>query len=156
MTDKIVTHADLPVIDTLASLRPSMFRDEDAYQAVSEFLARARAAAEADAPPLPEGWVLLNTTKGRRALWHEDGDLYEHDMLGGGVWIKVAEVDRNRLTPLRPTVTEADVEKGAEAAAVESTAVASGVWGALPEGTQDLWRATARAAFTAAGVEVKS
>src|SRR5699024_9219915 len=73
-------------------------------------LDRLIAAAEADAPPLPEGWVLLDTTKGRRALWHEDGDLYEHDMLGGGVWAKVAEVDRRLLTPLRPTVTEADVE----------------------------------------------
>ena len=147
MTDKIVTHADLPVIDTLASLRPSMFRDEDAYQAVSEFLARARAAAEADAPPLPEGWVLLNTTKGRRALWHEDGDLYEHDMLGGGVWIKVAEVDRNRLTPLRPTVTEADVERAAE---VGRQKFLSNATPAGPEG----WVVATRAAFQAADIEV--
>ena len=114
------------------------------------------AAAQADQPPLPEGWVVLDGSDGGQyAYWHKGNRLYGGK---GGHAYKIeatAESMRDRLTPLRPTVTEADVEKAAQAAAEESTAVSRDVWGAMPEGTQSLWRAVARAVFAVAEIEVE-
>lgn len=107
MTDKIVTRDDLPV---LRDLRRAGHDGEPE----AALLDRLIAAAEADQPPLPEGWVLLRLAdNSQRVLWHHDGRLSVLRTQTGlwGDWFGDAEAKRDRLTPLRPTVTEADVER---------------------------------------------
>lgn len=142
MSDPIVTHADL---ERLRIIRHCL----DLPENVALLLERLIAAAEADAPPLPEGWVLYNTPLGRRALWHEGGVLYIEDMVASQ-YRPASAIAWDRVTPLRPTVTDADVERAAEAAWVTHTGNAS-TWNHVPE----LWLDIARAAFAAAGVEVQ-
>ena len=145
MNDKIVTHEDL---SALRGIREAATSRDTYYpgDATSKFnpialLDRLIAAAEADQPPLPEGWVLLDGDDGSKyPYWHEDNRLYRGR---GGDAYKIeatAASMRDRLTPLRPTVTEADVEKAASE--VERLAI-------------DLnYTDLTRAAFEAAGIEV--
>ena len=91
-SDKIrIPHEYLPALRRMreGSIIPSDLHKVDAFIA----------AAEADAPPLPEGLVLLELSSGAHiALWHKDGRLYYRDdytSLFGGV-----EGRHDRLTPL--------------------------------------------------------
>jgi len=137
MNDKVITHADL---DTLRQVRTWCSQEAEALAAA--LLDRLIAAAEADQPPLPEGWVVLGMpTKGsRRILWHEAGCLYVgpngHEHLG--------DVDafdrRNRLSPLRPTISRADFDRAWETHKAEVGTV---------------YGTALHAAFEAAGVEVR-
>ena len=112
MTDKPVTHEDLSV---LRGLRDRLTPEDD-YE--RDLLDRLIAAAEADAPPLPEGWVLLRFADGaQRVLWHHNGLLsvvYPTRRPLSTDYFGTVEGRRERLTPLRPTVTEADVEKASQ------------------------------------------
>lgn len=159
MNDKIVTHADR---QPLADLRQWIAHQPDhpwtdvRRSHLIDTLDRLIAAAEADAPPLPEGWVLHDDgLLGSRVFWHRGGDLY-YQRECRDMWHRDITPIRKYLTPLRPTVTEADVERAARAAAEQSTAIKRDVWSAVPESTQELWRSVARAAFAAAGIEVTS
>ena len=154
MNDKIVGYEDLA---TLRNIRTEVCRPNNHPTGCtcpgSELLDRLIAAAEADRPPLPEGWVLLRDHNGsHRALWHNDGVLFDRDDSTGCravVGSRVAPHDR--LTPLRPPATEADVEKAARAA---HTAEFIAEWSALHEGTRASYKRQIRAAFEAAGIEV--
>ena len=76
MNDKIVTHEDLPM------LRGVRNRLSTAPGSERDLLDRLIAAAEADEPPLPEGWVVLTTpsTGSKRILFHHpDGSLTAWD-----------------------------------------------------------------------------
>ena len=160
MTDKTVTYADL---DDLRFLRVAAETEPDQHPAIL-LVDRLIAAAEADRPPLPEGWVVYRGEYGGQAVyWHRNGALYE-DTNDPGPWDYV-EPNRDRLTPLRPTVTEADVERAAQALYV----LQRGEWvsgkgitpGGTPWGTSteaaehDRFLTLARAAFEAAGIEVR-
>lgn len=74
--EKIITHDDLDALQDIRELAAVR-----SWPRSCALLDRLIAAAEADAPPLPEGWH----------LW--DNPVATAD-------------DRDRLTPLRPTVTE--------------------------------------------------
>ena len=150
MTDKTVTYGDLSVL--------RVARDETGDGAVVALLDRLIAAAEADRPPLPEGWYLVSVTNqegehvGNRMVFHADGSLYERD--DRNWYYGALDTMRDRLTPLRPAVTEADVEK--------ATQVLYGV-GDLDDGwpewasedVRSAYRNKVRAAFEAAGIEVR-
>ena len=144
MNDKIVGYEDRNTLDDAFRWIDGVPVGQEAISGkrrVLELLTRLIEAAEADQPPLPEGWVVLDMPPqgSRRVLWHEAGCLYVgpngHEHLGD-----VGAFDRrDRLTPLRPTVTEADVEKAAMVINDD---------GILPR------PAVMRAAFEAAGIEV--
>ena len=120
MNDKIVTHEDLSALRGIreAATSPDTYYPDDATAKLTPLalLDRLIAAAEADQPPLPEGWVLLRDHNGsHRALWHNDGVLFDRDDSTGCravVGSRVAPHDR--LTPLRPTVTESQIKAAAE------------------------------------------
>lgn len=140
MTDIKIPHTNLPALRRMldGSIIPA---DLDV---VREFIA----AAEADQPPLPEGWVVLELGGGTsRAYYHCDGHLREWT-LGTPIGAVGSEkFPRDRLTPLRPTITEADVEKGM-AAMRERRGL---TWMDRTDGTV---RADVEAILTAAGIEV--
>lgn len=148
MNDKLVTYADL---DTLRRARV-VLRDGTPQ---ASLLDRLIAAVEDDAPPLPEGWVLRHCgSETYQALYHKgDGKLR--------MWKQGAPVGligdpgftRDRLTPLRPTVTEADVEKAARAAHESEW---TGAWTDLHEETRASYAKQVRAALDALGIEVTS
>lgn len=141
MNDKIVTHADLGDLLDLRSHCADF--DSDEAERKVEMLDRLIAAAEADAPPLPEGWVLHTTPAGSRAVfWHRDGYLYQWD--DDEHSSRPVQPFRSSVTtPLRPTVTPADVEKAVRAVeALEAKAVVDN-------------KAYVRAAFAAVGIEVR-
>ena len=136
--EKVVTHADLY---TLRRAR-GVFRDSTPQ---ARLLDRLIAAAEADPPPLPEGWVVERNPDGEsRIVWHKDGVT---SMWSDGTY-ETINARSSSITPLRPTVTEADVEKAAYAIFRERE-------GVRYEGcTRDAFLGDARAAFKAAGIEV--
>lgn len=110
MTDIKIPHDRLPALRRMldGSIIPA---DMDV---VREFIA----AAEADRPPLPEGWVLVEADGQSFPYWHDDGHLYQGvttDGAGTRHHDLCASYDRDHLTPLRPTVTAEDVERAAEA-----------------------------------------
>lgn len=91
MNDKIITHEDLEALE--------LMRDwAEGYVPVEQIVARLIAAAEADKPALPEGWVLLNNSGKHRVLWH-DGTGYLRAEQGGGAWSHIDECVGD-LTPL--------------------------------------------------------
>ena len=148
MNDKIVTHEDLDAARALAEAA-----NRHGTEASRELARSILAAAEADQPPLPEGWVLLRYKDGSHGVFYYSGRgdaLTRYDNgTGGIIWV---EDMRDRLTPLRPTVTEADVEKAARAGhEAEYTAA----WGALHVETREAYKRQVRAAFAAAGIEVR-
>ena len=120
MNDKIVTHEDLSALRGIREAATSLttYYPDDATAKLTPLalLDRLIAAAEADQPPLPEGWVLLRDHNGsHRALWHNDGVLFDRDDstdCRAIVGSRVAPHDR--LTPLRPTVTESQIKAVAE------------------------------------------
>lgn len=143
MNDKIVTHEDLP---SLLQMRQEIPMDPTSQRA--QILDRLIAAAEADQPPLPEGWVLLRLADGtHRALWHEGGCLYLGPDGGQHEGDVGALGNRDRLTPLRPTVTEADVDRAREAGTVAAA-------GTIAEQSYALHRRIIRAALDSLGIEV--
>ena len=146
MTDKTVTYADLGVLrDIDAAVRG---HDVDA-SAVAALLDRLIAAAEADRPPLPEGWYLWDAG-GARSVVYVTGEHMSRWDDGDGYFGKA---DRDLLTPLRPTVTEADVEKAAQV--LYGVEVLDGGWPEwASEDAKSAYRNVARAAFGAAGIEV--
>ena len=118
MTDKLVTHADANTIEDARRWISNVPVGQKAVSGkarVLDLLDRLRVAAEADQPPLPEGWVLLEG---------EDGGLYPYwhmaDRLYGGKGGDAYRIEatatrlRDRLTPLRPTVTESQIKAAAE------------------------------------------
>lgn len=151
MTDKLVTHEDLAVLRDLRNSEG--FYDGDAADAL---LNRLIAAAEADVPPLPEGWVLATFGDGgRQPLYHRDGGFFIKD--DGSLPIPLTAEERDRLTPLRPTVTEADVEKAAASIRDQLVSWAADVpsWDEIAVSDRAHYRRLAIAAFTAAGIEVQ-
>ena len=112
------------------------------------------AAAQADQPPLPEGWVVLDGSDGGQyAYWHKGNRLYGGK---GGHAYKIeatAESMRDRLAPLRPTVTEADIEKAAMALyGVDDIENGWPEWAV--EAAKTTARKKARDILAAAGIEV--
>ena len=137
MTDKTVTYEDL---DAIAVIERECSALSCEGQAI-ELLRRLRAAAEADRPPLPEGWVLLRLEDEEyTALWHQDGMLWTTSS-AMTLWSNNLARHRDRLTPLRPTIAEADVEKAADAFLAASEGMST--------------KGSLRAAFEAAGIEVR-
>ena len=70
MNDKIITHEDLDLLREM--------REQADYGRIHQapLLDRLIAAAEADAPPLPEGWVVYTYTDGAQSVfWHSAGEL---------------------------------------------------------------------------------
>ena len=164
--DKLVTHEDLL---TLRGVRArTSVNDGESLR----LLDRLITAAEADRPPLPEGWVAIEPHEVREgdivSVYYEGRDDVEGhrytgrvgvDEDGGAFFIHDAERDFlavyltllskapegvrdfRRLTPLRPTVTEADIERAASE--IERLAI-------------DLnYTDLTHAAFKAAGIEVR-
>lgn len=148
-TTPVVTYEDLAA---LRELRDDLDRKGALPTGTAlPLLDRLIAAAEADQPPLPEGWVLLTHHDGSslRVLWHHDGDLYLNDDRTQMFTTDPAPF-RDRLTPLRPTVTEADIENATAAALSDLEML-----GVHPEGGLfQTAKGTIRAAFKAAGIEV--
>ena len=135
MTDKTVTYADL---DAIAVIERECSALSCEGQAI-ELLRRLRAAAEADRPPLPEGWVVYDDgIQGARVYWHQDGDLY-HSRSCRDKWHRDITPIRHRLSPLRPTITREDLKR------------AHISWLRRPGSTLE----ALRAAFEAAGVVVE-
>lgn len=141
MSDPIVTHADLPDLERLSRRLTATFGDQE------PLLDRLIAVAKADSPPLPEDWMLAEHADGtHRVLWHKDGTLWLNDDCTGASFSVEWFVT---VTPLRPTVTEADVERAAEAA-----------WRALGHLSGESWVHVAtvdqrRRKRVAAGIEVQ-
>lgn len=156
MSDKLVTHDDL---DALRGIRhaatsiDSWCPEGEVTPGPLALLDRLIAAAEADQPPLPEGWVIR---KHGAVHYHRAGVLYSNADCTQVTWQEhdvERELREGSLTPLRPTVTEADVERAARVAwdAMHRHAT----WEALPHGYQAALIRTQRAAFGAAGIEVQ-
>lgn len=140
MNDKIVTHADLDAI----ALIESAVDQHNPGMAARVLVQKLRAAAEADQPPLPDGYAIrtagvfqyLHFVKGGQVSdcrrtddeldYPEDPSVYQHS-----TW-----------EPLRPTITEADVEKAIDAY------FEADMSGDITD------RGAFRKAFEAAGVEV--
>lgn len=108
MNDKLVTHEDLALIEDI----------EAAYGESgpgAALLARLRAAAEADRPPLPEpmhrGAVVVGEGGIEWVRVHPGGDAWVN---GYGRWAAWEEIGARSVKSPRPTVTEADVEKAAD------------------------------------------
>lgn len=153
MTDKLVTHQDLNTIEDARRwiANVPVGHEVNGKARVLDLLDRLRVEAEADAPPLPEGWVAVTVRPGSEAVfWHRDGGLYQWAD-DDEVW-EIPQSVRKTLTPLRPTVTAEDVEKAAEAARGKSGYYP---WGAVDESMRDAWRKIARTAFEAVGIEVR-
>ena len=133
--EKLITYADL---NALRGAR-GVFYDGTPR---ARLLDRLIAAAEADAPSLPEGWVLYTAHDGGRAVfWHRGGSVYQWDNTSD-VYDYVSN-DPDRFAPLRPTVTEADVKRAVDAAFYG---------GEVSDGQANR---LVRAAFEAAGIEVQ-
>ena len=143
MTDPIVTHADLKILRRLRVDEADLSNAPN-DDAVIRLLDRLIEAAEADAPTLPEGWYLYARYGGGQAVLFVDdeGDVLEHT--GSDQRVGTVADLRDRLTPLRPTVTEADFSRARDRAWA--------VLGNIPVSTAE---AALRAAFEAAGIEVR-
>lgn len=147
MTEKIITHEDLPHI---AAIEKMMDRGGPGipvgqWNDLIDFVKHLRITAEADAPPLPEGWVLLTRHDGTsRVLWHYDGDLYLKDDRTR-MFTTDPALFRDRCTPLRPTITEADRRAAIHAA--EAAFAAAPDW-------FDAFERVTDAVLKAAGIEV--
>lgn len=154
MIDNPVTYADRTDLLNLRAMVEDF--DSDAAERQTHLLDRLIAAAEADQPPLPEGWVLLRYSDGSHGVFYYPGrgDVLTRYDNGTGGTISVEAV-RKDLAPLRPTVTEADVEKAADRARRAYTE-AGQAWEFISDSTRQRWVAVARAAFKAAGIEVRS
>lgn len=144
MTDQLITYDDLNTIEDARRWIANVPVGQEAVSGkarVLDLLDRLRVEAEADQPPLPEGWVLHTTPAGSRAVfWHRDGRLHQWDDDDRSSR-PVRPFPSSTTTPLRLTVTEADVEKAGQK--IEDAAL-------------DLTYADlARAAFEAAGIEVR-
>ena len=149
MNDKIVTHEDLDAARALAEAA-----NRHGTEASRELARSILAAAEADQPPLPEGWVLLRYKDGSHGVFYYSGRgdaLTRYDNgTGGIIWV---EDMRDRLTPLRPTVTEADIEKAAMALyGVDDIENGWPEWAV--EAAKTTGRKKARDILAAAGIEV--
>ena len=139
--------------DDLAFLRGMRANLDNATDAAREMVDRLIAAAEADQPPLPEGWYLLNMGGGAsRVLWHADGMLYEQGNRAL-VWSDVDAAGRESLSPLRPTITEADVEKAALCLYEDGEATPDDWPPYASDAVKAECRAQVRAIFAAAGIE---
>lgn len=166
MTTENIRHVDLPALRETRSVLLEAGYAPDAYPVA--MTDRLIAAAEADAPPLPAGWYLLDQNPGDGlldfhrqgwvyALWHDgEGGLWSRPgkaTVQGGAYFGKVELFRDRLTPLRPTVTEADVERAAEAW-LEDRMSGVAPWCCLHPEQRDPYLRSMRAAFEAAGIEV--
>lgn len=148
MSDKAITHEDLPHIATIEKMmdRGGPGIPAGQWNDLVEFVKHLRITAEADRPPLPEGWVLLvGDDGGLYPYWHEDNRLSNGKGKAAYKIEATAAALRDRLTPLRPTITEDDVDKAAQALYVLQSVEAA---------EQDRFLTLARAAFKAAGIEV--
>lgn len=177
MSDKApITHEDLPHIATIEKMmdRGGPGIPAGQWNDMVEFVKHLRITAEADAPPLPEGWVDIEPSEVREgdivSVYYKgrddhEGHRYTGQVRGGEgllditdpdhghivVWVAGSArkpdgmTDYRRLTPLRPTITEADVERA-------MTATAKAYRDAPP--MRNAWHDVARAAFKAAGIEV--
>lgn len=160
MNDKIVTRDDLAALRALRSDCSVFEKDEQ------RLLDRLIAAAEADQPPLPEGWVLASISGMSFPYWHSDGLLYQGITDDDGTPMtkrdRVGAHNREWITPLRPTVTEADVERAAEAHRADRLGLnryrisEHCDWNDLPEADRQGYVRSMHAAFKAAGIEVTS
>jgi hypothetical protein len=155
-----VTHADL---DTLRTLRQSYGPDREVKcgGSVTDLLDRLIAAAEADQPPLPEpeqiGSVVRATcVHGSTGVFVKQGE--DSWIALPGQWGRTIQQQSDQwedlfdITPLRPTVTEADVERAAIAymSSGEDTE-----WdGDESEAAKNHARLAVRTVLTAAGIEV--
>lgn len=114
MSDKIVTHEDLAAIEALGGAAREWSKQEAI--AVKSFLSRLRAAAKADAPPLPEGWAIRTHPNGDQEACYSHGDGTFSVWLPAddrSVKFHVGDWPHVTFTPLRPTITEADAERAA-------------------------------------------
>ena len=157
MNDKIVTHEDRNTLDDAFRWIDGVPVGQEAIcgkRRVLELLTRLIAAAEADQPPLPNGWVLLNLRGDDECtpLWHQDDTLWTTPS-ARTVWSTNVAKYRDRLTPLRPTVTEADVEKAAMVL-YEVDCIEDGWPEWASEAARTHCRKLTRAAFAVAGIEV--
>lgn len=149
MSDKAITHEDLPHIAAIEKMmdRGGPGVPSGQWNDLVEFVKHLRITAEAAVPPLPEGWVVYTREGGlQQVLYHHGGGMcstyHAHDYVGR------AHYDLSRLTPLRPTITEADVERAVEAYADTLEGPGSGGYAVR--------RSVAiRAALKAAGIEVE-
>lgn len=144
MNEKVVTYEDL---DDLLRIKEAV-----GNAGCGVLVDRLIAVARADAPPLPEGWYLWRDEHGgtSTAVYVKGGRISRWDD-GDGLFGQVTPGNRDRLTPLRPTVTEADIEKAAYAIFREHDR--NGVeFSGIARGTS---LAAAREAFRAAGIEVQ-
>lgn len=178
MTDNLVTHADL---DALALIEGAV-NIHSPGMAARALVAKLIAAAEADQPPVWEYRLTDSPKMLRESLCVAQAAISNHPTAGGPhperhvarLGRLIDECDRHRplgvggkhndlhtatcgceghcptrLTPLRPTVTAEDVEKAAYAIFRERE-------GVRYEGcTRDAFLGDARAAFAAAGIEVR-
>ena len=150
--DKLVTHEDRLIIEDIFSASTPDDWTEEQKEASADLYRRLIAAAEADQPPLPEGWVVESYPDGiSRIVWHKGGAT---SMWSDGKYETVTGPG-SRLTPLRPTVTEADVEKAA-LCYYDDDSEGLAEW---PEWSGPMSRQhckqRARAVLAAAGIEVR-
>ena len=138
MTDPIVTHEDLDAIVALVNSPVLRGLDESTGESVLDLLRRLRAAAEADRPPLPEGWYLWDAG-GARSVVYVTGEHMSRWDDGDGYFGKT---DRDRLTPLHPTVTNDGLCDAYNSLVAE--------WSGKPLTVNAVERA-----FEAAGIEVR-
>lgn len=111
MTDKLVTHEDRDAIAYLIGLiGPITDADPKTMSAAADFLGRAAAAAEADQPPLPEGWVIREDGG---AHYHRDGEMFTNADCRTRTWSR-EDAMAQEWTPLRPAVTESQIKAAAE------------------------------------------
>ena len=106
--EKLITYADL---DTLRGVR-RIFRDGTPR---ASLLDRLIAAAEADQPPLPEGWYAFESvTHGTLHVYVKGGMVSASDVCvcDECSWGRVIDYV-HRLTPLRPTATPEQIEAAA-------------------------------------------
>src|SRR5690606_39638419 len=74
---KVVTRQDLAILRRIR-------KEGDRSPEADALLDRLIAAAEADAPPLPEGWVLHSEGGHRHPYYHERGHIYASADVDGG------------------------------------------------------------------------
>lgn len=149
-TKKAVTYNDR---ETLRKMR-GVFLDGTPQASLLNHLI---AVAEADAPPLPDDWVLYYYGGHWNPYWHEQGYLYRGKDVDGGTSLVGAVGDgrytRDRLTTLHPAIDSETLEKVAQAAKDEYNA---GRWDdvSFPNRYLTIWSRVARAVLTAAGLQV--